>query len=226
MLLAARVSALRSALRAPAAPWVPTRPFVSSVPRQAEKPADAARAPEAAAPSAEATEQPAVDNAGERVSLESAKPFSPLPGFGAREDDAGARPAPSMDDRNVQRPHRLHVQSTRNNTIVTLTTPAGDTLASASGGTVGFKKAGRSGYEAGYRAAFRVFDQIAENRGRWRLHALEVLWNGFGQGREAVFRAMMASEGALVRGLVKTMTDKTPIKVGGVRPKKRRSTWD
>ena len=131
-----------------------------------------------------------------------------------------------MDERNVQRPHRLHVQSTRNNTIVTLTTPAGDTLASASGGTVGFKKAGRSGYEAGYRAAFRVFDQIAENRGRWRLHALEVLWNGFGQGREAVFRAMMASEGELVRSLVKTMTDKTPIKVGGVRPKKRRSTLD
>ena len=52
-----------------------------------------------------------------------------------------------------------------------------------------------------------------------------MLWNGFGQGREAAFRAMMANEGEQVRSLVKVMTDKTPIKVGGVRPKKRRSAF-
>ncbi|WFC98344.1 hypothetical protein MYAM1_001070 [Malassezia yamatoensis] len=124
--------------------------------------------------------------------------------------------------RESNAPHRLHVQSTRNNTMVTLTAPTGEPLANASGGTVGFKKAGRSGYEAGYRAAVRIFSRIAENQKRWRINSIEVLWNGFGQGREAVFRAMLANEGEQVRNLVKIMTDKTPIKVGGVRPKKRR----
>ncbi|WFD42426.1 hypothetical protein MPSI1_001070 [Malassezia psittaci] len=128
----------------------------------------------------------------------------------------------AIPPRESNAPHRLHVQSTRNNTMVTLTAPTGEPLANASGGTVGFKKAGRSGYEAGYRAAVRIFSRIAENQKRWRINSIEVLWNGFGQGREAVFRAMLANEGEQVRNLVKVMTDKTPIKVGGVRPKKRR----
>ena len=76
--------------------------------------------------------------------------------------------------------------------------------------------------EAGYRAALRVFSRISENQARWRINSIEVLWNGFGQGREAVFRAIMASEGEQVRNMIKVMTDKTPIKIGGVRPKKRR----
>ena len=42
------------------------------------------------------------------------------------------------------------------------------------------------------------------------------------RGREAVFRALQASEGESVRQMVLAMTDKTPIKIGGVRPKKRR----
>ncbi|KAN0064962.1 hypothetical protein ACQY0O_002020 [Thecaphora frezii] len=118
--------------------------------------------------------------------------------------------------------HKLHILSSRNNTILTLTNPEGEPLASSSGGSVGFKKAARSGYEAGYRAAFTMFAKIAEKRDAWRIHNLELLWNGFGQGREAVYRALMAGEGQETRQLVVKMTDKTPIKIGGVRPKKRR----
>ncbi|WFD31463.1 hypothetical protein MSPP1_002499 [Malassezia sp. CBS 17886] len=153
------------------------------------------------------------------VSVASAVPFSPLPGFTAAAEEA---PRHGTVPRRASAPHRLHVQSTRNNTIVTLTMPTGEPLASASGGSVGFKKANRSGYEAGYRAALRVFDQIAANRARWQMGSIEMLWNGFGQGREAVFRALLANEGEHVRTMVKVMTDKTPIKIGGVRPKKRR----
>ena len=87
---------------------------------------------------------------------------------------------------------------------------------------MGFKKAQRSGYEAGYRAAVRVFQHIVAHRAQWGVKDIEVLWNGFGQGREAVFRALQASEGENVRHMVLAMTDKTPIKIGGVRPKKRR----
>ncbi|CDR88959.1 related to ribosomal protein YmS18, mitochondrial [Sporisorium scitamineum] len=119
-------------------------------------------------------------------------------------------------------PHRLFINSSRNNTILTLTSPSGDPLASASGGSVGFKKSARSGYEAGYRAAFSMFGKINEFKGAWRIQHLEVLWNGFGQGREAVFRALLAGEGQLTKGLISKMTDKTPVKIGGVRPKKRR----
>ncbi|KAK0546490.1 hypothetical protein OC845_004568 [Tilletia horrida] len=145
--------------------------------------------------------------------------------------------------------HRLHIKTSRNNTILTFTTPDGNPLAAATGGTAGFKKSQRSGYEAGYRAAFQMFDHISEYRkttfgagiGAPRSsHAarmsgglvslpmksqdltIETIWSGFGQGREAVFRALMTNEGQNVRSLVKRVTDATPLKIGGVRPKKRR----
>ncbi|SJX66425.1 related to ribosomal protein YmS18, mitochondrial [Sporisorium reilianum f. sp. reilianum] len=119
-------------------------------------------------------------------------------------------------------PHRLFVNASRNNTVLTLTSPTGDPLASASGGSVGFKKSARSGYEAGYRAAFSMFGKINEYKDAWRIQHLEVLWNGFGQGREAVFRALVAGEGQTTKGLISKMTDNTAVKIGGVRPKKRR----
>lgn len=179
---------------------------------------------ETPAPPAEPAAPKEADGAA-TVSLDSAVEFTPLPGMHAAER---AEPVPPVSREPVSprgrtQPHRLHVQSSRNNTIVTFTMPTGEPLARASGGSVGFRKAARSGYEAGYRAAVRVFQQIGANKKRWNVNGIEVLWNGFGQGREAVFRAFQASEGEMVRGLVKVMTDKTPIKIGGVRPKKRRS---
>ncbi|WFC93840.1 hypothetical protein MBRA1_000464 [Malassezia brasiliensis] len=209
---------LRTALRVPRAPLVQMPRYAHSVQDPAaSQPTDAnasAAVSEAKSDTMPAKEEP------ERVSLESAVEFS-LPGFTASETVKETESVPPPT-RESNAPHRLHVQSTRNNTIVTLTMPTGEPLTNASGGTVGFKKAGRSGYEAGYRAALRVFSRISENQARWRINSIEVLWNGFGQGREAVFRAIMASEGEQVRNMIKVMTDKTPIKIGGVRPKKRR----
>lgn len=134
---------------------------------------------------------------------------------------SASRYSPTLFSSSVQ-PHRLFINASRNNTILTLTSPSGDPLASASGGSVGFKKSARSGYEAGYRAAFAMFGKINEFKDAWRIQHLEVLWNGFGQGREAVFRAMLAGEGQGTKNLISKMTDKTPVKIGGVRPKKRR----
>lgn len=136
----------------------------------------------------------------------------------------GSRYSPTLFNTSSSsaQPHRLFVNSSRNNTILTLTSPTGDPLASASGGSVGFKKSARSGYEAGYRAAFSMFGKINEFKNAWRIAHLEVLWNGFGQGREAVFRALLAGEGQTTKNLISKMTDKTPVKIGGVRPKKRR----
>lgn len=133
-----------------------------------------------------------------------------------------SRYSPTLFSSTSAQPHRLFINSSRNNTILTLTSPSGDPLASASGGSVGFKKSARSGYEAGYRAAFAMFGKINEFKDAWRMQHVEVLWNGFGQGREAVFRALLAGEGQATKELISKMTDKTPIKIGGVRPKKRR----
>lgn len=123
-------------------------------------------------------------------------------------------------------PFHLHVQSTRNNTILTLTTPDGSPLTNVSCGTVGFRKAARSTYDAGYRTALTMFQRIEENRVSWRIATLELVWKGFGQGREAVYRALMTDDGTPVRKLVRRMRDTTRIKIGGVRPRKRRSKYD
>jgi len=50
----------------------------------------------------------------------------------------------------------------------------------------------------------------------------EVLFKGFGRGREAVYKALMTSEGDDVRPFVSRVTDNTPIKIGGTRAKKMR----
>ncbi|KAL4401843.1 mitochondrial small ribosomal subunit protein [Malassezia pachydermatis] len=160
-----------------------------------------------------------------KVSLDSALEFTPTPTLSGATDTKVQPEMPVRDVLSVRGrslPHRLHVKSTRNNTIVAFTMPTGEGLVRASGGSVGFRKAQRSGYEAGYRAALRVFQHIGANKKRWNVNAIEVVWNGFGQGREAVFRALQANEGELVRNMVNVMTDKTPIKIGGCRPKKRR----
>ncbi|UZJ55370.1 hypothetical protein CBS101457_004690 [Exobasidium rhododendri] len=119
-------------------------------------------------------------------------------------------------------PFVLHVQSTRNNTIITLTTPQGTPVSHVSTGMLGFKKSARSGYEAGHQTAMKMITAIEQNRVKWRCASLHIIFNGFGTGREAVFRALLTQEGANVRNLVQKLSDDTRIKVGGVRPKKIR----
>ncbi|KAG8705808.1 hypothetical protein FRC08_001444 [Ceratobasidium sp. 394] len=142
------------------------------------------------------------------------------------EEDGLTRPLRRGDTDQV---YRLHVKSTNNNTLITLIDPQGGALkgGSASGGTVGFKGVGRSGYEAGYQCALRIFDRIAQlkktvNWAHGELK-LELCLNGmFGQGREAMFRALMTQDGEHVRTLISRITDTTPIRVGGTRAKKKR----
>jgi len=117
--------------------------------------------------------------------------------------------------------YRLHCKSTRNNTIVTFTEPTGHSIAWFSGGSCGFKKGNRSGYEAGYQCAVRIFEKIAQVA-KTRPIEVDLFFKGFGQGRDALHRALLTSEGEIVRPLVSTITDRTPIKIGGTRAKKMR----
>ncbi|TFK43180.1 hypothetical protein BDQ12DRAFT_674537 [Crucibulum laeve] len=127
---------------------------------------------------------------------------------------------------------RLHCKSTRNNTIATLAGPNEGpdiwkedgkrrTTFWFSGGSCGFKKANRASYEAGYQCVVRMFKKI-EQINEVKPIQLEIYVKGFGQGREALRNAMLAAEGMKVRPLVVSVTDRTPIKIGGTRAKKTR----
>lgn len=136
-----------------------------------------------------------------------------------KPSSAHSLPSSSLSSSNA---FQLYVKASPNNTIITFSTPTGRVLSVISAGMCGFKKVQRSSYEAGYRCAVRVFEKIAEvgedNIGM----TLHVHFKGFGQGREAVYRALTTSEGDAIRDMVKCLSDRTPIKIGGTKAKKTR----
>ncbi|KAH9007036.1 mitochondrial ribosomal protein subunit S18 [Lactarius hatsudake] len=108
--------------------------------------------------------------------------------------------------------YQIHVACTPNNTH----------NGCWSGGSCGFKGVNRSGYEAGYQCAVRAFARVKELAREVPGARFEFLFKGFGQGRDAVFKALMTSEGDDVRPFVNRVTDNTPIKIGGTRARKTR----
>lgn len=117
--------------------------------------------------------------------------------------------------------YSLYCQSTRNNTITTLVDDKSHPVAFHSGGTCGFKHVQRSSYEAGYQCAVRMFETILKLRNEKRFD-IALYFKGFGQGRDAMHKALLTSEGDRIRELVVSITDRTPIKIGGTRSKKAR----
>jgi len=105
------------------------------------------------------------------------------------------------------------IQSTFNNTIITLTDPKGAVLSWASAGTVGFKGSRKSTpYAAGLAA-----EAAARRAMEHGLRQVEVRVKGPGSGREAAIRSLQAA------GLqVTSIRDVTPIPHNGCRPPKRR----
>ena len=108
---------------------------------------------------------------------------------------------------------KAYIQSTFNNTIVTLTDPKGNVIAWGSSGTAGFKGS-RKGTPYAAQLAAQAAAQKAKEHG---LRQVEVFVRGPGSGREAAIRAIQAS-GISVTGI----KDVTPIPHNGCRPRKRR----
>ncbi len=106
-----------------------------------------------------------------------------------------------------------HIRSTFNNTIVTITDPAGNTIAWATAGTQGFKGSRKSTPFAAQLAAESAAKQAMEHGVR----EVEVYVKGPGSGREAAIRSLQAA--GLEVNLIK---DVTPIPHNGCRPPKRR----
>ena len=108
---------------------------------------------------------------------------------------------------------RAYIQSTFNNTIITLTDPRGNVIAWGSAGTVGFKGSRKSTAFAAQRAA----EDAARKGMEHGLRQIEVHVRGPGAGREAAIRSLQAA------GLfVTSIRDVTPIPHNGCRPRKRR----
>ena len=107
-----------------------------------------------------------------------------------------------------------HVQSSFNNTIVTVTTPEGDVLARGSCGGLGFKGS-RKGTPF---AASQVGAIVAREIAPLGVKNIEVNMRGPGSGRESVVRALQAA-----RFNITVLRDVTPLPHNGCRaPKKRR----
>jgi small subunit ribosomal protein S11 len=108
---------------------------------------------------------------------------------------------------------KAYIQSTFNNTIITLTDPQGNVIAWRSAGTVGFKGSRKSTAYAAQMAAAEAAKRAMEHG----LRQVDVNVKGPGSGREAAIRSLQAS------GLsVTSIRDVTPMPHNGCRPPKRR----
>ena len=107
----------------------------------------------------------------------------------------------------------VHIRSSFNNTIVTITDTQGNALSWASAGEMGFRGSRKSTPFAAQSAAETAAKAAMEHG----LKTVEVYVKGPGSGREAAIRALQAA------GLDVTMIkDVTPIPHNGCRPPKRR----
>ena len=117
------------------------------------------------------------------------------------------------EKKNIER-GAAHIQSTFNNTIVTISDTQGNALSWASAGELGFRGSRKSTPFAAQSAAETAAKAAIEGCG---LKTVEVYVKGPGQGREAAIRALQSA------GLeVVSIKDVTPIPHNGCRPPKRR----
>ena len=127
------------------------------------------------------------------------------------------------DRRRTARPRRRErkhvpsgkafIQSTFNNTLVTITDPAGNALSWSSSGAVGFKGSRKSTPYAASQAA----EDAAKKAMEHGLRSVDVFVKGPGSGREAAIRSLQAT-GLAISAII----DVTPIPHNGCRPPKKR----
>ncbi|MGD9560123.1 MAG: 30S ribosomal protein S11 [Oscillospiraceae bacterium] len=124
----------------------------------------------------------------------------------------GASRTKRRERKNIER-GAAHIQSTFNNTIVTITDVKGNAISWASSGGLGFRGSRKSTPYAAQTAA----ETAARTAMEHGMKSVEVYVKGPGSGREAAIRALQAT------GLeVDMIKDVTPVPHNGCRPPKRR----
>ncbi|KIV79474.1 hypothetical protein PV11_07036 [Exophiala sideris] len=158
-------------------------------------------------------------------------------------DEAATRPSARV---SVDEPYHLNVYAHKHNLHITFTDPSRNPIMSLSCGNIGLRKAQRASYDAAFQLAAYTFRKMAEKQ--WRvggkkmthnamktladirrpgaIHGgtgIEVILRGFGPGREAFQKALLGTEGRVIKPLIGKVTDGTRLKFGGTRsPKVRR----
>lgn len=109
-----------------------------------------------------------------------------------------------------------HINSTFNNTIVTITDTSGNTVSWSSSGNKGFKGSRKSTPFAAQLAAEEAGKKAIEHG----MKNIEIIIKGPGNGRESAIRALGST------GLnITIIKDITPIPHNGCRPSKKRRVW-
>jgi small subunit ribosomal protein S11 len=129
----------------------------------------------------------------------------------SKDSKGGAKPR-KKERKNVTT-GVAHVNSTFNNTIVTITDAQGNTLSWSTAGHQGFKGSRKSTPYAAQIAAEDAGRKAKEHG----VKTLEVLVKGPGSGRESALRALQS-----VGFIINSIIDITPVPHNGCRPRKRR----
>jgi len=127
----------------------------------------------------------------------------------AKPNQAGRK---RREKKNIER-GQAHIRASFNNTLITMTDTAGNTLSWASAGGMGFRGSKKSTPFAAQIAAEKAAKAAMEHG----LRFVDVYVKGPGSGREAAIRALQTA--GLEVSLIK---DVTPIPHNGCRPPKRR----
>jgi small subunit ribosomal protein S11 len=110
--------------------------------------------------------------------------------------------------------HQIHIQTSLNNTIITVTDQNGNSRFSSSAGSLGFKNARKSTTYASQTVA----EYIAKECLNGGIYEVEIFLKGVGFGKESALRGLQ-NPGLFIRKI----QDKTPLPYNGCRlPKKRR----
>ena len=108
---------------------------------------------------------------------------------------------------------RAYIQSTFNNTLITMTDPNGNVVAWSSAGSAGFKGSRKSTPYAAQMAAEAAARRAMEHG----MRQVDVFVRGPGSGREAAIRSLQSAGISIL-----SIRDVTPIPHNGCRPPKRR----
>lgn len=162
------------------------------------------------------------------------------------ESDPSSADGAASQSQYLDEPYHLNVYSHKHNTHITFTEPSRNPILSLSCGSLGLRNAQKASYDASFQLAAYTFRKMAEKQ--WKLGGanaktpwctlssirkptfsgsagagIEVIFRGFGPGREAFQKALLGTEGRLIKPLISKVTDGTRLKFGGTRsPQVRR----
>ena len=129
-------------------------------------------------------------------------------------EPAKATKAKGKKGKRVVQAGQVHIQATFNNTIVSVSDKKGEILAASSAGANGFRGSKKGTAYAAQVAAEKVAEIAKRDHG---MSSVDVYVKGIGLGRDSAIRAF-----STLGIQINSITDKTPIKHGGCRPKGER----